>query len=175
MEKLTKIQNEIKVPKGNYNSFGKYKYRSVEDIQTALKPLLDRHKCTLTISDTVETVGGITFITATAKITDGENTHSVSASAGIELNAKGMSIAQSFGSSSSYARKYALGGLLLLDDIADSDQTNKHGKSDAEDLASKIKSATNLKELASLYNAYKEIGESEELTKLIKEKKETLK
>jgi hypothetical protein len=173
MDKLTLIQNEIKVPKSNYNSFGKYKFRSVEDIQTALKPLLLKHGCTLLISDSVHSIEGIQFITATVTITESEGkSHTVAASAGIDLNQKGMSIAQSFGSSSSYARKYALGGLLLLDDIADADQTNKHGKSESEDLATKITEAKSLAELADLYNNNKEISQSPALMKLIKDKKE---
>ena len=131
MKKLTEIQNELKAPKNQYNSFGKYKYRSCEDILEAVKPLLKKHDCTLTITDEVKEVGGMVFIEATAQLTDGDAspniTVMVKAQAGIE-KAAGMSLAQSFGSSSSYARKYALNGLFLIDDTKDADATNEHVK-----------------------------------------------
>lgn len=126
MEQLQKIQLELKAPKNQYNSFGKYKYRSCEDILEALKPLLVKHKCTLTVSDEVKEVGGITFIEAKATIDDGKHTIEVKAQAGVDINRKGMDVAQSFGSSSSYARKYALNGLFLIDDTKDADSTNNH-------------------------------------------------
>jgi len=128
MEKLNKIQAELKAPKNQYNAFGKYKYRSQEDILEAVKPLLKKHNCTLTISDEIREVAGITFVEAMAIISDGENQVHVKAQAGIDVNRKGMDIAQSFGSSSSYARKYALNGLFLIDDTKDADTTNTHGK-----------------------------------------------
>jgi len=128
MKKLTEIQNELKAPKNQYNSFGKYKYRSCEDILEAVKPLLKKHDCTLTITDGVLEVGSLVFIDATATISDGKESVSVRAQAGIDPNRKGMDIAQSFGSSSSYARKYALNGLFLIDDTKDADATNTHGK-----------------------------------------------
>ena len=128
MKKLTAIQNELKAPKNQYNSFGKYKYRSCEDILEAVKPLLTKHDCTLTITDGVLEVASLGFIDATATISNGEESISVRAQAGIDPNRKGMDIAQSFGSSSSYARKYALNGLFLIDDTKDADATNDHGK-----------------------------------------------
>lgn len=139
MKKLTEIQNELKAPKNQYNAFGKYKYRSCEDILEAVKPLLKKHGCTLTITDEVKEVGGMVFIEASVKISgvidglkiDGQDvveTEIVKAQAGIDPNRKGMDIAQSFGSSSSYARKYALNGLFLIDDTKDADATNDHGK-----------------------------------------------
>lgn len=128
MKKLTEIQNELKAPKNQYNSFGKYKYRSCEDILEAVKPLLKKHGCTLTITDGVLEVGSLVFIDATATISNGTESVSVRAQAGIDPNRKGMDIAQSFGSSSSYARKYALNGLFLIDDTKDADATNDHGK-----------------------------------------------
>lgn len=129
MEKLNKIQSELKAPKNQYNSFGKYKYRSQEDILEAVKPLLKKHNCTLTISDEIREVAGITFVESIAIISDGKDQVHVKAQAGIDVNRKGMDIAQSFGSSSSYARKYALNGLFLIDDTKDADTTNTHGKS----------------------------------------------
>lgn len=133
MEKLNRIQAELKAPKNQYNSFGKYKYRSQEDILEAVKPLLKKYNCTLTISDEIREVAGITFVESIVIISDGENQVHVKAQAGIDVNRKGMDIAQSFGSSSSYARKYALNGLFLIDDTKDADTTNDHStKSVAE-------------------------------------------
>ena len=128
MEKLRKIQAELKAPKNQRNNFGKYNYRSCEDILEAVKPLLDKYKCTLTISDEVREVCGVLFVEAMAFISDGTDSVHTKAQAGIDPNRKGMDIAQSFGSSSSYARKYALNGLFLIDDTKDADSTNKHGK-----------------------------------------------
>jgi len=119
MKELVKIQQELKAPKSQYNSFGKYKYRSCEDILEAVKPLLG--ECSLTLSDTVKEVAGIPYVEATAQLSCGDNVASVSAQAGISINRKGMDISQSFGASSSYARKYALAGLFLLDDTKDAD------------------------------------------------------
>lgn len=128
MNKLRQIQSELKAPKNQRNNFGKYNYRSCEDILEAVKPLLSKYECTLTISDEIKEVAGITFVEAIAIISDGENQVHVKAQAGIDINRKGMDIAQSFGSSSSYARKYALNGLFLIDDTKDADSTNTHGK-----------------------------------------------
>lgn len=128
MKQLIEIQNELKAPKNQFNSFGKYKYRSQEDILEALKPLLSKHGCFLTISDKVATIGSYTFIEASATITNSEGQGiTVTAQAGV-TERKGMDLAQSFGSSSSYARKYALNGLFLIDDTKDADSTNTHGK-----------------------------------------------
>jgi hypothetical protein len=127
MKELIAIQSELKAPKNQFNAFGKYKYRSVEDILEALKPLLLKYECTLTIEDEVKEVGGIVFIEATASIQKDMEGRAVTAQAGIDINRKGMDVAQSFGSSSSYARKYALNGLFLIDDTKDPDSTNDHG------------------------------------------------
>ena len=128
MEKLQQIQAELKAPKNQRNNFGKYNYRSCEDILEAVKPLLSKYGCTLTISDEIKELGGILFVEAVSIISDGENQVHVKAQAGIDPNRKGMDIAQSFGSSSSYARKYSLNGLFLIDDTKDADSTNTHGK-----------------------------------------------
>jgi hypothetical protein len=127
MKELIAIQSELKAPKNQFNAFGKYKYRSVEDILEAVKPLLLKYECTLIIEDEVKEVGGIVFIEATASIQKDMEGRAVTAQAGIDINRKGMDIAQSFGSSSSYARKYALNGLFLIDDTKDPDSTNDHG------------------------------------------------
>lgn len=127
MKELIKIQSELKAPKNQFNSFGKYKYRSCEDILEAVKPLLLKYECTLTIHDEVKEVGGLVFIEATASIQKDLEGRTVTAQAGIDPNRKGMDIAQSFGSSSSYARKYALSGLLLIEDShLDPDASNDH-------------------------------------------------
>jgi len=122
MKELLNIQSELKAPKSQYNSFGKYKYRNCEDVLEALKPLLKKNKCTLYISDNILEVGGLIFVEAIATIKNEKDQEvAVSAQAGINPNRKGMDIAQSFGSSSSYARKYALNGLFLIDDTKDPD------------------------------------------------------
>ena len=128
MENLQKIQAELKAPKNQRNNFGKYNYRSCEDILEAVKPLLKKYNCTLTISDEIKELGNILFVESVAVISDGENQVHAKAQAGIDPNSKGMDIAQSFGSSSSYSRKYALNGLFLIDDTKDADSTNTHGK-----------------------------------------------
>jgi len=127
MKELIAIQSELKAPKNQYNSFGKYKYRSCEDILEALKPLLLKYECTLIIEDEVKEVGGVLFIESTVSIQKEMEGRAVTAQAGIDINRKGMDIAQSFGSSSSYARKYALSGLLLIEDShLDPDASNDH-------------------------------------------------
>lgn len=126
MTELIEIQSELKAPKGQFNAFGKYNYRSCEDILEAVKPLLNKYRCILTINDEVKEVGGIVFIEATAHIKSQTGSVSVQAQAGVDINRKGMDIAQCFGASSSYARKYALNGLFLIDDNKDSDATNNH-------------------------------------------------
>lgn len=128
MKALQKIQAELKAPKNQRNNFGKYNYRSCEDILEAVKPLLKKYECTLTISDEIKELGNILFVESTVVISDGENQIHTMAQAGIDPNRKGMDIAQSFGSSSSYSRKYALNGCFLIDDSKDSDFTNTHEK-----------------------------------------------
>ena len=126
MEALIKIQSELKAPKNQLNKFGGYNYRSCEDILEAVKPLLLHYGCTLTLFDEIKEVGNIIYVEATASIQKGDEGRSVTAQAGINPDRKGMDIAQSFGASSSYARKYALNGLFLIDDTKDPDHTNKH-------------------------------------------------
>jgi hypothetical protein len=125
-DKLVDIQGRLKAPKNQRNSFGNYNYRSCEDILEAIKPLLTEHKLVVNLTDEVMELGGLLFVQATAVISDGEKSIAVKAQAGINPNKKGMDIAQSFGASSSYARKYALNGLFLIDDNKDADATNDH-------------------------------------------------
>ena len=126
--KLIEIQNQLKSPKGQFNKFGNYAYRNLEDILEAVKPLLYAQGLTLTMSDEVIEVAGLPVIKAIAILSDGENEIVRTAVAGVDVNQKGMAIAQAFGSSSSYARKYLLNGIFLIDDTKDDDATNKHGK-----------------------------------------------
>lgn len=128
-EKLTKLQNELNAPKSQYNSFGKYNYRSCEDILTAVKPLLSKHKMSMQISDEIANVGSRYYITATVEITDTENKDEPhiygKASAREEESKKGMDGSQITGTASSYARKYALNGIFAIDDSKDAD-TNEY-------------------------------------------------
>ena len=132
-EKLMNIQQELKCNKGQYNSFGKYKYRSCEDILESVKPLLKKHKCILTLNDNLEYIGNRYYIKAIATITDIEKGESISntAYAREEEDKKGMDGSQITGTSSSYARKYALNGLFAIDDTkdADTDEYTKQTKS----------------------------------------------
>jgi hypothetical protein len=127
MKELIQIQSELKAPKNQFNAFGKYKYRNCEDILEALKPLLLKYECTLTITDEIKQVGEWIYVEATASIQKGEEGRTVTAQAGITPDRKGMDLSQSFGASSSYARKYALNGLFLIDDTKDADTTNIQG------------------------------------------------
>ena len=122
--KLVAIQAGLKAPKSQYNEFGKYKYRKAEDILEAVKPLLAEQGCSLTCTDELLLIGDRYYIKATATITDGTASVSTSAFAREELDKKGMDQSQVTGASSSYARKYALNGLLCIDDTQDSDTTN---------------------------------------------------
>lgn len=124
--KLVNVQATLKAPKNQRNNFGNYNYRSCEDILEAVKPILKKEGLTLMLSDTINNEP--LYVVATATISDGTDSLSVSAQAGIDPNKKGMDVAQSFGASSSYARKYALNGLFLIDDTKDADATNMHGK-----------------------------------------------
>jgi len=130
MSNLIKIQSELKAPKNQTNAFGKYKYRSCEDILEAVKPLLLKYNCQMIISDSIKEASGIIYCESRIVFTDGLEHYYTTACAGIEPNRKGMDIAQSFGASSSYARKYALNGLFLIDDTKDADATNDHGKAE---------------------------------------------
>ena len=123
-EKLSAIQQELKAPKGQYNSFGKYRYRSAEDILEAVKPICAKNKATLFLSDTVREIGGRIYVQAIAHLADAENpedTISVSAYAREAETKKGMDASQITGTASSYARKYAMNGLFNIDDTKDAD------------------------------------------------------
>lgn len=126
-EKLAQVQQKLKAPKGQYNTFGKYKYRSCEDILKAVKPLLGNIGAALTLTDSMELIGDWHYIKATATFSDIEGGEAVSTSgwAREEAEKKGMDGSQITGTASSYARKYALNGLFCIDDNKDSDSTNE--------------------------------------------------
>ena len=125
MKELLQIQSELKAPKGQFNAYGKYKYRSCEDILEAVKPILKKNNCTLLLSDSLIYIGERYYIKATATLVNAEGKSvSTEAYAREEETKKGMDASQITGASSSYARKYALNGLLCIDDNKDSDTTN---------------------------------------------------
>ncbi len=128
MKKLIEVQALLKAPKGQFNKFGNYNYRSCEDIIEAAKPLLNERGLLLTISDTIVNIGDRFYVEATATVTDGEQTITTKAYAREEETKKGMDGAQITGAASSYARKYALNGLFAIDDNKDGDATNTHVK-----------------------------------------------
>ena len=138
IEKISNIQKELKAPKSQFNSFGKYNYRSCEDIVESVKPLLSKQGLALFIKDEMVFVGDRYYIQATATITDGENEVSTTALAREPLEKKGMDESQITGTASSYARKYALNGLFAIDDTKDADSLNT-----SKDYTEKPKSAPN--------------------------------
>lgn len=171
-EILNKMQCELHAPKNQYNSFGGYKYRSLEDIAEALKPLEAKYNVAVVLSDEVVEVGGRVYVKATATLKSTKPTNAgghiqTTAFAREEETKKGMDAAQITGSASSYARKYALNGMFLIDDVKDPDATNKHGKEDApasptkEELIEKAQKCKSRKELASLYHSLTEQMQSE--------------
>ena len=124
--KLSKIQATLVANKGQFNKFGNYNYRSCEDIMQSLKPHLLESGCTVTVSDEIVAVGHRIYVKATATFSDGENSISVSAFAREAENKKGMDDSQLTGATSSYARKYAMGGLFAIDDNKDADYLNNN-------------------------------------------------
>lgn len=131
LQKLQSIQLELKVHKGQRNSFGKYNYRSAEDILEAIKPLSEKHNVMFKTSDELREIGGRVYVETTVKIIDVDNMELQIESKGqaiIDFDAKGMQMPQRTGAASSYAKKYAYGNLLLIDDTKDADATNSHGK-----------------------------------------------
>jgi len=152
-EKLLNIQAELKAPKNQYNSFGKYNYRSCEDILEGLKPLLIKYKATLIIDDEIVQIGDRYYVKATATLIDieGEGRECISSTAFAREDEKktGMDLSQLTGSTSSYARKYALNGLFCIDDTKDSDATNNHGKNQEQAPVDENKKAIENNSLAS--------------------------
>ena len=128
-EKLSRIQIEFKANKSRFNSFGKYNFRSAEDILEGLKPFNEKYGVYFTINETL-ICDNPPILLSVAKIIDNNGINELDATAivGVDLNQKGMQVPQQFGSASSYAKKYALGNLLLIDDTQDADAVNKHDK-----------------------------------------------
>lgn len=129
-KKLNYIQTNLVAPKGQYNSFGKYKYRSCEDILLALKPLMKKTETTITFEDGLEQVGDRVYIVATVIFSDGENEVRRKAMARESESKKGMDASQITGAASSYARKYALNGLFAIDDTKDADTMKPNGSNE---------------------------------------------
>jgi len=130
-EKLSKIQVEFKSKKSRFNSFGKYNFRSAEDILEATKPFLKELKVTVTVDEELVSFDP-PVMQVTATVSDGKDEISSQAVVGVDLDQKGMQMPQRYGAASSYGKKYALGNLFLIDDTQDSDATNTHGKSSAK-------------------------------------------
>ena len=165
VKKLATIQSRLKAPKNQYNSFGKYKYRSCEDILEALKPLANEQGCTITIEDSPIMVGEWHYIQATATLSDGYNSKSVKAYARESETKSGMDSSQITGTASSYARKYALNGLFAIDDTKDADTMDNRQKTEpkaetdptANELAkvkAQLKQAKTGAEINSVYKPY---------------------
>jgi len=129
-EKLSKIQVEFKSKKSRFNSFGKYNFRSAEDILEATKPFLKELNVTVTVDEELVSFDP-PVMQVTAKISDGKDSINSKAVVGVDLDQKGMQMPQRYGAASSYGKKYALGNLFLIDDTQDSDATNTHGKATA--------------------------------------------
>jgi len=127
-QKLAIVQTKLKAKKSQYNSFGKYYFRKAEDILEAIKPFLMEQGITVTINEEIIATDPVPTIQSTATISDGVDAIHATAVVGVDLNQKGMQTSQQFGAASTYGKKYALGNLLLIDDTADSDATNTHGK-----------------------------------------------
>lgn len=161
LNKLNKIQTELKVPKSRTNSFGNYSYRNCEDIMEAIKPLLEKYKCVLLVNNDVSFKEGRYYVEATATLYDAEETDltknsvSVKAQAREEEEKKGMSAAQITGSSISYARKYALGGLFDIDDTEDDDSKDNNEEMPKPELKPKSFVQTEIEKLVKQYGAEK--------------------
>lgn len=153
MKELIKIQNELKVPKGNLNKFGNYKYRSAEDILEAVKPVLLKYDATVYLSDEIVLIGTKIFLKAIACLTIGEKQICVNGFAETSEH-KGMSAEQTTGTASSYARKYALNGLFLIDETEqDADSKDSIDKKDILTASQKIENCTSLDDLGTVWNS----------------------
>ena len=168
-EKLMAIQSELKAPKGQYNSYGKYNYRSCEDILEAVKPLLAKYKCTLTIHDDIALVGERYYIKATASLLDTESPESIGnvAYARESLDKKGMDDMQITGTASSYARKYCLNGLFLIDDTKDADVEESEEESNEKPAEQKKEKKASPKQMELCQSLAKDRESKCELLRLI--------
>lgn len=183
MKELIQIQKELKAPKNQYNAFGEYHYRSAEDILEALKPLLAKYDCILTLTDEIIFIGNRYYICAFATIKNSTGEQIVVKAFAREQESKTkMDASQITGAASSYARKYALNGLFLIDDTKDADATNTHGKEEVKEdngqieekiTLSEINSAKNTEELRLIWEGLSEEGR-QYFKDAIKRKKEEL-
>ena len=139
-QKLATIQTELKAKKSSYNAFGKYYFRKAEDILEATKPFLLKHGVSVTLTEQVIPGYNVPIIQSTAIISDGENQITATAVVGVDLLQKGMQMPQKYGAASSYAKKYALGNLFLIDDTQDADGSNEHSKGVVSKLKERAKS-----------------------------------
>lgn len=153
MKALIEIQKELKAPKSHRNNFGNYNYRSCEDILEAVKPLCMAHSAMLTITDEIVQVGDRYYVKATATITDDKSSISVSAYAREADTKKGMDESQITGTASSYARKYALNGLFLIDDTKDADTDENKIEADERAKSEKLATEAQIEELIEHVNA----------------------
>ena len=138
-KKLADVQTKLKAKKSSYNSFGKYYFRKAEDILEGVKPFLLQHNISVTISEELIATDPVPMIKSTATISDGTDAIHATAVVGVDMQQKGMQTAQQFGAASTYAKKYALGNLFLIDDTEDADATNQHGKGAAAKVVAKTK------------------------------------
>lgn len=183
---LKNIQSELKCAKTLYNKFGGYYYRSAEAILESLKPLLAAHSCIITINDSIELVGDRFYVKAVATLTNIEDGSSISTSAYAreDLSKKGQDASQVTGSTSSYARKYALNGLFCIDDTKDSDATNNGGKQSEKketdenpifDMAcNDVRSAKTTEALKSIWNEYSSLQSNQVFKALVNKRKAEL-
>lgn len=184
MKELINIQSRLKTPKNQYNSYGKYNYRSCEDILLAVKPLLLEYGCILTISDDIVMVGNRIYVKATATISNekGEYITTSAFAREAEKGKNGMDDAQTTGASSSYARKYALNGLFCIDDTKDADSTNTHKEEKVEEdvdmfevAMADLKRAKTSEEVASVWNNFPTLKSNVEFKDAVSKKGSRLK
>jgi hypothetical protein len=165
MKELIEIQSELKAPKLLVNTFGKYNYRNVEGILESVKPLLKKYNCFIILNDEIIEIGGVLMVKATAKIvSESGQIVETTAFAGVQGEKKGMDLAQIFGTSSSYARKYALNGLLLIDDSKDidsEDNTKTVSGTKIESLTKLVAKCKTVEELMVLHRQQKDLSEFE--------------
>lgn len=175
MKELITIQSKLKAPKGQYNRFGKFNYRSAEDILEAVKPLLLELNCTLTISDDMVLVGDRIYVKSTAVLkNESGDIETTTAFAREEEEKKGMDASQITGASSSYARKYALNGLFCIDDTKDADAQNKDND-EIQMAIQEINGATSISELTFIYNKYTSLQNDGVFMSTLSTKKKELK
>ena len=170
-QKLAQIQTELKAKKSRFNSFGKYYFRSAEDILESIKPFLLKYNVTVTVDEKfvgTDLPDGVPVLKSTATLHDEKGmTLSTSAIVGVDLMQKGMQTPQQFGSASSYGKKYALGNLFLIDDTQDSDATNTHGKGKLQDIKKAVDYVKAGGKIEAIKNKYQLTPEQEkELTTL---------